>query len=41
MPYPFEGQLTTDNNNMKLCHMYILLFPAWAGIKELNNQMCK
>ena len=30
-------QLTTDKTKRKLCHMYIILFPVWAGIKCLYS----
>ena len=32
MSYSHKGQLTTDKNNRKLCHMYMILFPVLAGI---------
>ena len=30
--FPLKGQLTTDKTNRMLGHMYIILFPVWAGI---------
>ena len=40
--YSLKGQLTTDENNRKICNIYIILFPVWLdfiiwpGIKLLN-----
>ena len=31
--YLHNGQLTTDTDNRKYSHMFIILFPVWAGIK--------
>ena len=38
MSYLHEGQLTTDTYKRKYCHMYIIPFPVWAGIKEEINE---
>ena len=33
--FSLKGQLVTDKNNRMLGHMYIILFPVWAGINFL------
>ena len=37
MSYTYEGQLSTDKDDRKLGHMFIIPFPVWAGIKTKSS----